>query len=200
MPRPLRSRTRSSARRSRASTTSRTRRGYVNVGIDADTAQFAAASIADWWQQLGRARYPQATRLTITADCGGSNGNRPRLWKIELQEARRGDPSWRSRSATSPPEHSKWNKIEHRLFSFITMNWRGKPLRFPGDNHQPDRRDHDHHRARGLRPARRGHLPRQDQSHRRRVREQSTSTGTSFTPNGTTSSSPMPTEPLFQSQ
>ena len=101
--------------------------GWVNVGIDADTAQFAAASIAGWWQQLGRARYPQATRLTITADCGGSNGNRTRLWKTELQKL--ANQSGLTISVCHlPPGTSKWNKIEHRLFSFISQNWRGKPL------------------------------------------------------------------------
>ena len=101
--------------------------GWVNVGIDADTAQFAAASITGWWQQLGRARYPQATRLTITADCGGSNGNRTRLWKTELQKL--ANQSGLTISVCHlPPGTSKWNKIEHRLFSFISQNWRGKPL------------------------------------------------------------------------
>ena len=101
--------------------------GWVNVGISADTAQFAVASIQAWWQQLGRNRYPEATTLTITADCGGSNGNRTRLWKTELQ--RLSDQTGLAiRIRHLPPGTSKWNKIEHRLFSFISQNWRGKPL------------------------------------------------------------------------
>jgi len=101
--------------------------GWVNVGIDNDTAQFAVESIRGWWRQLGQARYPDATTLTITADCGGSNGNRTRLWKTELQQLA-DDTGLQVRVCHFPPGTSKWNKIEHRLFSFITMNWRGKPL------------------------------------------------------------------------
>ena len=101
--------------------------GWVSVGIDSNTAQFAAASIQGWWEQLGSDRYPQATTLTITADCGGSNGNRLRLWKAELQ--RLADTTGlRIQVCHFPPGTSKWNKIEHRLFSFISQNWRGKPL------------------------------------------------------------------------
>jgi transposase len=101
--------------------------GYVSVGIDADTAQFAVASIASWWRHLGRERYPDATTLTITADCGGSNGNRLRLWKTELQGLA-DDTALQIKVCHFPPGTSKWNKIEHRLFSFIARNWRGKPL------------------------------------------------------------------------
>ena len=101
--------------------------GYVNVGIDHDTAQFAVNSIRSWWQHLGAERYPAAPRLTITADCGGSNGNRPRLWKVELQKLA-DETELEIEVCHFPPGTSKWNKIEHRLFSFITMNWRGKPL------------------------------------------------------------------------
>jgi len=101
--------------------------GWVAVGIDHDTAQFAVASIAGWWQQLGRARYPDATSLTITADCGGSNGNRTRLWKTELQKLA-DETGLAIRICHLPPGTSKWNQIEHRLFSFISQNWRGKPL------------------------------------------------------------------------
>lgn len=101
--------------------------GWVTVGIDHDTAEFAVASIQQWWQTLGQITYPEATSLLITADGGGSNGSRLRLWKLELQ---------RFADATGlevqvchlPPGTSKWNKIEHRLFSYITQNWRGKPL------------------------------------------------------------------------
>ena len=101
--------------------------GWVSVGIDANTAQFAAASIEGWWEHLGRERYPQATTLTITADCGGSNGNRLRLWKAELQ--RLADTTGlQIKVCHFPPGTSKWNKIEHSLFSFISQNWRGKPL------------------------------------------------------------------------
>ena len=101
--------------------------GWVSVGIDNDTAQFAVESIRGWWQQLGAERYPHATTLTITADCGGSNGNRTRLWKTELQRLA-DDTGLQIRVRHFPPGTSKWNKIEHRLFSFISMNWRAKPL------------------------------------------------------------------------
>jgi hypothetical protein len=101
--------------------------GWVNVGIDHDTAQFAVASISGWWQQLGQERYPAATTLTITADCGGSNGNRLRLWKLELQKLA-DETGLQIQVCHFPPGTSKWNKIEHRLFSFISINWRGKPL------------------------------------------------------------------------
>jgi len=101
--------------------------GWVNVGDDHDTPAFAVASIARWWERMGRLRYPKATRLMITADAGGSNSYRSRAFKVELAKL----------AATigivitvchMPPGTSKWNKIEHRLFSFISMNWRGKPL------------------------------------------------------------------------
>jgi len=101
--------------------------GYVNVGVDHDTAQFAVGSIRSWWEHLGCERYPHASRLTITADCGGSNGNRTRLWKMELQKFVE-ETGLEVEVCHFPPGTSKWNKIEHRLFSFITMNWRGKPL------------------------------------------------------------------------
>jgi transposase len=101
--------------------------GYVSVGIDADTAEFAVNAIRSWWRHLGAERYPDATSLTITADCGGSNGNRTRLWKTELQ-ALADETGLRIRVCHFPPGTSKWNKIEHRLFSFIARNWRGRPL------------------------------------------------------------------------
>jgi len=101
--------------------------GWVSVGIDSDTAQFAVASIRGWWEHLGHERYPDATSLTITADCGGSNGNRTRLWKTELQRLA-DEIGLAIRVCHFPPGTSKWNKIEHRLFSFISMNWRAKPL------------------------------------------------------------------------
>ena len=101
--------------------------GWVNVGIDADTAAFAVESIRRWWQRLGRPRYPNAKRLVITADCGGSNGNRVRLWKRELQ--RFANETGLAITVTHlPPGTSKWNKVEHRLFARISQNWRGKPL------------------------------------------------------------------------
>ena len=101
--------------------------GWVNVGIDADTAEFAVESIRRWWQRLGKGRYPNAGTLTITADCGGSNGVQLRLWKRELQGFAN-ETGLTVTVAHLPPGTSKWNKIEHRLFAFITMNWRGKPL------------------------------------------------------------------------
>jgi len=101
--------------------------GWVNVGIDHDTAAFAVASIRDWWHSMGRTTYPQAGALLITADGGGSNGYRVRLWKRELQAL--ADETGLSITVCHlPPGTSKWNRIEHRLFSFITQNWRGKPL------------------------------------------------------------------------
>ncbi len=102
--------------------------GWVSLGIDHDTASFAVRSIGRWWTKMGRAAYPKATSLMITADSGGSNSARSRLWKWELQR-------FADRTGLTvhvchfPPGTSKWNKIEHRLFSFITQNWRGRPLR-----------------------------------------------------------------------
>jgi len=102
--------------------------GFVNVGTDHDTGAFAVASIRGWWRWEGRALYPAAHQLLITADGGGSNGSRLRLWKLELQ--RLADETGLSLSICHfPPGTSKWNKIEHRLFSFISSNWRGEPLR-----------------------------------------------------------------------
>jgi len=101
--------------------------GWVNVGTDHDTAAFAVESIRRWWRMMGQAEYSQARRLLITADAGGSNGARVRLWKVELQKL--ADETGLAISVCHfPPGTSKWNKIEHRLFSFITQNWRGKPL------------------------------------------------------------------------
>jgi len=101
--------------------------GWVSVGIDHDTAAFAVASIRGWWEQLGAERFPGTSTLTITADCGGSNGNRTRLWKTELQRLA-DETGLAVRVCHFPPGTSKWNKIEHRLFSFISINWRAKPL------------------------------------------------------------------------
>lgn len=101
--------------------------GWVSVGIDHDTAAFAVRSIRRWWNAMGRRAYPGATSLMITADAGGSNGSRNRLWKWELQKM--ANATGLSISISHfPPGTSKWNKIEHRLFSFISKNWRGRPL------------------------------------------------------------------------
>jgi len=101
--------------------------GWVSVGIDHDTASFAVNSIRRWWQTMGQQRYPNASQLVITADGGGSNGSRVRLWKVELQ-ALANELNIDITVCHLPPGTSKWNKIEHRLFSFITQNWRGRPL------------------------------------------------------------------------
>ena len=101
--------------------------GFVNVGISADTSAFAAESIRRWWLSMGKESYPNATKLLITADGGGSNGSRVRLWKTELQ--RFADETGLKISVCHfPPGTSKWNKIEHRMFSYISQNWRGRPL------------------------------------------------------------------------
>jgi Rhodopirellula transposase DDE domain len=101
--------------------------GWVSVGDTADTATFAVESIRRWWNQMGRDRFPQADRLLIVADAGGSNGYRLRAWKVEL--AKLADQAGlRVTVCHYPPGTSKWNRIEHRMFSFITMNWRGRPL------------------------------------------------------------------------
>jgi hypothetical protein len=101
--------------------------GWVSVGIDHDTAQFAVASIRRWWMQMGQKRFPRARELLITADGGGSNGHRSRLWKVSLQGLA-DELQLTLHVCHFPPGTSKWNKIEHRLFSFITQNWRGRPL------------------------------------------------------------------------
>jgi hypothetical protein len=101
--------------------------GWVSVGITSDTAEFAAASIRTWLERMGRKRYPGMRELTITADCGGSNGARVRLWKVCLQKLA-DETGLMLRVHHYPPGTSKWNKIEHRLFCHITQNWRGKPL------------------------------------------------------------------------
>jgi hypothetical protein len=101
--------------------------GWVSVGIDHDTAQFAAASIRRWWTEMGSQRFPHASELLITADGGGSNSSRNRLWKKSLQELA-DELDLTLKVCHFPPGTSKWNKIEHRLFCFITKNWRGRPL------------------------------------------------------------------------
>ena len=101
--------------------------GYINVGISSDTAEFAVNSIREWWYNMGSARYPEATCLYITCDGGGSNGSRNRLWKKELQNFAN-ELGIAIQVSHFPPGTSKWNKIEHQLFSQITKNWRGQPL------------------------------------------------------------------------
>ena len=101
--------------------------GWVSVGTDHDTSEFAVESIRRWWNNMGRARYPEATELLITADGGGSNGYRVRLWKVALQRFAN-ETGLRISVCHFPPGTSKWNKIEHRMFSYISMNWRGQPL------------------------------------------------------------------------
>jgi hypothetical protein len=101
--------------------------GWVSVGNDADTAAFAVSTIGRWWAQMGRARCPEATKLLVCADAGGSNGHRIRAWKVELAKLAH-ETGLEITVCHYPPGTSKWNKIEHRMFSFITMNWRGRPL------------------------------------------------------------------------
>jgi len=101
--------------------------GWVNVGIDHDTASFAVESIRRWWTHMGMTRYPEAAKLMITADCGGSNAHRSKLWKVELQKFA-DETHLTIHVRHFPPGTSKWNKIEHRLFSVISRNWRGQPL------------------------------------------------------------------------
>jgi hypothetical protein len=101
--------------------------GFVSVGITSDTAQFAVEAIRRWRKRMGQPRYPKARELTITADCGGSNGARVRLWKVELQKLA-DETGLTLRVHHYPPGTSKWNKIEHRMFCHITQNWRGRPL------------------------------------------------------------------------
>jgi len=99
----------------------------VSVGVDHDTAEFAVETIRRWWKTMGQEAYPHAKSLLITADGGGSNGSRLRPWKIELQKLA-DEPGFPIHVSHLPPGTSKWNKIEHRLFSFVSQNWRGKPL------------------------------------------------------------------------
>ena len=101
--------------------------GFVAVGVDHDTAAFAVNAIRAWWYNVGWDRYPRADRLLITADCGGSNGNRPWAWKARLAELA-AETGLQITVCHFPPGTSKWNKVEHRLFSFISISWRGRPL------------------------------------------------------------------------
>ena len=109
--------------------------GWVSVGIDHDTAEFAVDSIRHWWNRMGQPTYPEAKELLITADAGGSNHYRARLWKCQLQKL--ADATGLSISVCHfPPGTSKWNKIEHRMFCHITANWRGRPLERQHPNQQ----------------------------------------------------------------
>jgi hypothetical protein len=101
--------------------------GWVSVGVTHDTAEFAVSAIRTWLDKMGRQRYPNARELTITADCGGSNGARVRLWKVELQKLA-DETRLAIKVSHYPPGTSKWNKIEHRMFCHITQNWRSRPL------------------------------------------------------------------------
>jgi transposase len=101
--------------------------GFVNVGVDHDTAEFAVHSIRTWWYEMGKERFPNARTLTITADCGGSNSSHSKLWKVELQKLSN-EIGLDIVIHHFPPGTSKWNKVEHRLFSYISKNWRGRPL------------------------------------------------------------------------
>jgi hypothetical protein len=101
--------------------------GWVNVGIDHDTVEFAVESIRRWWYEMGMQLYPSAERLLITADCGGSNGYRVRFWKLELQ-CLADETGLEIEVCHFPPGTSKWNEIEHQMFCHISQNWRGRPL------------------------------------------------------------------------
>lgn len=130
--------------------------GWVSVGVDHDTSAFAVNTIRSWWENTGRCSYPDAKRLLITADGGGSNGYRTRLWKVELARLA-AETDLTITVCHLPPGTSKWNKIEHRLFSRISINWRGPPP----DQPRGDREHHRRHHNRFRRPRRSspGHHP-----------------------------------------
>ena len=166
--------------------------GWVNVGTDADTGQFAVESIRRWWNAVGKTAYPDATRVLITADSGGSNGSRLRLWKTELATFA-AEIGMEITVLHLPPGTSKWNRVEHRLFSAITMNWRGRPTGVPRGRHRDDQRRHHQDRAEGPRRARHQHLhPRhQDSGPGDEGRSRpATCDDTTFTGTGTTRSRP----------
>ena len=132
--------------------------GWASVGVDHDTAAFAVNGIRQWWLNLGRTRYPNAIRLLITADGGGSNGSRVRLWKRELQKLAN-ELGLDIVVSHLPPGASKWNKIEHRLFSFISQNWRAQPSGQLSGNRRADL-GHDHqNRPRRALPTRHWPIP-----------------------------------------
>ena len=144
-----------------------TNTGWVSVGTDHDTAAFAVNTIATWWQQVGKTLHPNASRLLICADGGGSNGYRTRLWKTELADLA-AETGLTITVCHLPPGTSKWNKIEHRLFSHISMNWRGRPLTSHEVIVADHRRDHHQHRTDRPRRTRRSPLPQRNQDPRRR--------------------------------
>ena len=162
--------------------------GFVSVGITSDTAEFAVQSIRCWLERMGRQRYPKARELTITADCGGSNGARVRLWKVELQKLA-DETGLTLHVHHYPPGTSKWNKIEHRLFCHITQNWRGRPLDGSRRRRRADRRDDDQGRPEGRERTRHPHLREGHQGQRRRDGNASTSPAIRSILNGTTRSS-----------
>ena len=137
----------------------------MNVGTDHNTAEFAVESIRRWWKARGSEDYPVARRLLITADAGGSNGYRTRAWKTGLA-ALAAETGLEITCCHFPPGTSKWNKIEHRLFRRITMNWRGRPLTSHDIIVNTHRRDHHRHRPEGPRRTRHRRLPRRDQGQR----------------------------------
>ena len=143
--------------------------GWVNVGIDNDTAQFAVASIRSWWQHLGAARYPNATTLTITADCGGSNGNRTPPVEDRTAAARQRDRS-RHPGLPLPARHQQMEQNRAPTVQLRLQELARQAAHQPGGHHQPDRRRHNTHRTRGLRPPRSEHLPQGHQGHRRSAR------------------------------
>jgi hypothetical protein len=140
----------------------------VSVGIDHDTPAFAANATRGWWKLMGQKPYPQATRLLIAVNGGGSNGSRVRLWKVELQKLA-DELRIPFTVCDLPPGTSKWNKIEHRLFSFITQNWRQAARQLP--DHRPTHRGHyDQHRPQSSLRDRTGHLSDRHRGFRRRNR------------------------------
>ena len=143
--------------------------GWVSVGIDHDTAQFAAASIQGWWQHLGRERFPNATSLTITADCGGSNNYRTRLWKTELQKLADTDRPHAPRLPL-PAGHQQMEQNRAPPVQLHQHQLARQTTHQPPDRDRPDRRHNNPRRAQGLRPPRHQHLPRQDHDHRCRTR------------------------------
>lgn len=139
--------------------------GWVSVGTDHDTATFAVNAIRRWWRTMGMKRHPKAKRLMITADGGGSNGYRVRLWKVELQKLA-DQLKLPITVCHLPPGTSKWNKIEHLLFSFITINWRGKRVAQLSYHRPTDLCDDNRYRSEGARPAGRKQISQRRQGFR----------------------------------